>query len=198
MDKNREIYAILSGRVSFVNGAYTAASSAWKTTLTGTFNGADSVRLFGVSQMVRHYQSDSADAAVYAAKNVFGKLGRSVRFQSEPGLQACFLRSYLGNPIILTLEEAGDGILVNAYTARTMFAGTNLRHAFQVFEKHLPDDLPVALMHDEQARNKKVPRMQESRKERRAKKKAEKLEKRAERINAKAQAAAEAVSREDE
>ena len=197
MDKNREIYAILSGRITFFNGAFVAASSAWKSGLMGSFNGADMVRIFGVTQMVRHYQSDSVDAAVYEAKSIFSKLGRAVRFQSEPELRACFLRNYLGNPVVLTLEETGDGIRIDAYTARTLFSGVSLRHAFQVFEKYLPEDMMVTLTSDG-AGKAKVPRLQESRKERKAKKKAEKLEKRAEKINAKAQAAAQAVGQKDE
>ena len=197
MDKNHEIRAILSGKVAFANGAYSVAST-WKTGLVGMFNGGDKVKIFGISQMMRQYQSDSVDAAVYAAKSIFSKLGRSIRFQSEPELKACFLQNYLGNPVVLTLEETDEGVCVVAYTARTIFSGINLYHAFQTFEKHLPEDMRVTFFPDGEGKMEKVPKTREKHKDRRAKKRAEKLEKRAERINAKAKAAAQAVDSEDQ
>ena len=198
MDKNQEIRAILSGKVTFSNGAYSVALSVWKTGLVGLFSGSDMVKILGTVRMARHYQSDSVDAAVYTAKSIFGKLGHPIRFQSEPGLSSCFLHNYLGNPVILTLEESREEICVNAYTARTLFSGMNLRYAFRVFEKHLPDDMRVTISPEEKMKVKNAPKMRESRKERKAKKRAEKLEKRAQRASAKAQAAAQVVGQNEE
>ena len=197
MDKYTEIRKILSGRVALVHGAYTAASAPWRTGLAGMFSGSEAAQILGICRMVRRYQSESVDAAVYAARSIFGKLGHPVLFQSEPGLKSCFLRNYLGNPVVLTLEESDEGIRIDAYTARTVFSGMNLRHAFGVFEKHLPDDMRVTLSPGEENNGGKVPRMRESRRDRKARKKAEKLEKRAEKINARAQAAAQAVQKND-
>ena len=96
----------------------------------------------------------------------------------------------------MTLEETDGGIRVDAYTARTLLSGLNLRYAFQVFEKHLPDDMCAENLPKE---NKvaKMPKMRESRRDLRARKKLEKLEKKAERINAKAQAAAQAINKDE-
>ena len=195
MDKYQEIRTILSGRVSFVNGAYSAASSLWKAGFVGMFSGSDTIRFRGVRQAVRQYQSNSVDAGIHTAKNIFDKLGRPIRFQSEPALSACFLRNYLGNPIILVLGETDEGIRVDAYTAPTILSGFHLRHAFQVFEKHLPDDMRPTIQPVEE---KKMPQVRESKKEQKARKKMEKLEKKAEQINAKMQAAAQAAKRSGE
>ena len=198
MDKNQEIRAILSGKVSFFQGAYLVPPSMWKTGSVGLFNGGDMVKFFGTVRTARLYQSDSVDAAVYTAKSIFGKLGHPIRFQSDPKLSSCFLHNYLGNPVILTLEETKEGIRINAYTARTLFSGMNLRYAFRVFEKHLPDDMRVTISPEEKVKDKNAPKLRGSRKERKAKKKAEKLEKRAQRLNAKAQAVTQAAKQSEE
>lgn len=191
MDRYQEICTILSGRVSFVNGAYSAASSLWKASFVGMFSGSDVIRSRGIQQAVRHYQSNSVDAGIHTAKNIFEKLGRPIRFQSEPALPACFLRNYLGNPIVLVLGETDEGIRIDAYTARTLFSGIDLHRAFQTFEKHLPEDMRLTIQPVEE---KKMPKVLESRKDRRVRKKLEKLEKKAERANARVQA----VKRNDE
>lgn len=194
MDKYQELRAILSGRVTFFNGAYTAASSLWKAGFVGMFGGSETATVRGIRRAVRYYQADSADAGSYAARGIFGKLGRPVHFQSEPEAKACFLRNYLGNPVVLTLEESDRGIRIDAYTARTLLADMNLRYAFRVFEKHLPDNMSVVFSPDG-GQKPDVPKTRESRKERKTRKKAEKLEKKAQRVNAKAQAAADAWHR---
>lgn len=196
MNKYQEMRTILSGRVVFVNGAYSAATSLWKAGFVGMFSGSDTAGILGIRMAVRHYQSDSIDAGIFTAKNIFNKLGRPIRFQSDPMLPACFLRNYIGNPVILLLGEDDAGIRIEAYTARTILAGMNLRKAFRMFENQLPEDMLTIISSDgEKAKNVKT---KESRKERRARQKAEKLEKRAERINTRAQAAAQAAKKNKE
>lgn len=149
MDKYQEMRTILSGKVNFVNGAYTAAPSLWKAGFVGMFSGSDAARILGVRRMTRAYQSGSVDAGIHIARNIFEKLGRPTYFQSEPTLQACFLRNYMGNPVILTLGEFSEGIRIDAYTARTLLSGLSLSYAFRLFEKHLPDDMRAAVLPEE-------------------------------------------------
>ena len=197
MDKYQEMRTILSGRVNFVNGAYLAAPSLWKASFVGMFIGSDNIKFRGIRRAVRYYQSNSVDAGIHTAKNIFEKLGRPIHFQSEPTLQACFLRNYLGSPIILTLGETNEGICIEAYTARTLLSGIDIHRAFQTIEKHLPEEMrPIILPTEEKKQN--VLEVRESRKDQKTRKKMEKLEKRAERANARVQAAAQAAKQKDE
>lgn len=60
----------------------------------------------------------------------------------------------------MTLEEADGEIRIEAYTARTLLSGLNLRYAFQVFEKHLPDDMCAENLPKEN-KAAKMPKMRE-------------------------------------
>ena len=190
MEKSKEIRAILSSRITFHNGAYMAAPSLAKVRFLGLYDGSKAAILFGVLRRQRQYYCESKDAAVYSVEKIFMKLGRPVYFQSAPEQLACLMRMIIGNPVILTMDEEEDGVVISGYTARSLFAFLTVRRAFRSFERHLPEEVRLEFVPSELPQE---PR--ETLRERRIRKRAAKWEKRAARVNAKAQAVA--VPKED-
>ena len=185
MEKSKEIRLILSSRVAFRNGAYMAAPSLGKLNFVGLYDGSKAAMMFGVLSRRRQYYCPSMDAAVYSVENIFEKLGRPVYFQSDPEQLACLIRMIIGNPVILTMDEEDEGIVIGAYTARTLLAPLTARRAFRSFERHLPEGVCLEFVASDLP---KEPR--ETWRQRRVRKKTAKWEKRAMKVNAKVQSVA--------
>lgn len=182
MDKYQEIRTILTGRVAYSNGAYVAAESLLKMNYQGTYNGSSAARIFGISCRSNLYQADSMDAAAFTTRKIFEVLGRPVLLRSAPEVPACMLRQLLANPVILTLEQENEKLIVSAYTARTVLSFLSLSRAIRRFEKQLPEGMRTDFREDVSVEKQK----RETRKERKARKKAEKWTKKAEKAAEKA------------
>ena len=183
MEKLQEIRSILSSRVMFRDGAYMAAPKLHNLGFVGMYDGSKAASMFGVTSRSRRYEAESMDAAVLGMQKIFSKLGRPVRFESDPEQPARLVRM-ISNPVILTMDCEEDGLVISAYTARTILAFLTLKQAFRQLERHLPEDVRLSFM----AMNlPKEPR--ETLRERRQRKKTEKWERKAQRYEVKAQKA---------
>ena len=182
MEKSKEIRTILSGRVTFYNGAYMAAPDLRHVSFVGLYDGSNTALFFGFSEKSRKYRAGSMDAAVMSMGKIFVQLGRPVYFESDPEQPARLIRVF-GNPVILTMDYVDDNILISAYTARKLLAFLTLNQAFHNLERHLPEEARLDFISE------KLPREpRETMRQRRVRKKTEKWERKAQRYEAKARA----------
>lgn len=202
MDKFKELRLILAGRVSFTDGAYVAEPALLRGQLVGMFGGSDRARIMGVRSAARIYPMKDPEAGYRTAQTIFDQIGRRVLLASEPEMKACFVRNYLGNPAVLTVEKKEQGLYLAAFTARTALSALHLRYAFRAFEKRLPAELQTgAATAAEGPKREKARREKPKRKDRKsekARRKAEKLEKRAAQASARAQAARAAQTKDED
>ena len=181
MDKIREIRAILSGRVTYRNGAYAAADSLRNMRFQGFYNGSLRVSLYGVGSQCRRYYAEDVDAALMQALESLIQMGRPVTFSEDPDAVACLYRP-LGNPLILTLEPETDGMTLEIYTARTPLAQWHCSRAVSVFERNLPEELRTQLKAETVTEPKPA---KENRRTRKARRKADKWARKAGKAEAK-------------
>lgn len=139
---NKEIRDILLGRIVRLDeNLWGAAPAGTRFHFYGVRDGAGDVRLFGVTHRSHCYQTGETEPAIAfaAAETVLNSMGRPMRLASVPDGKACLYAPNWIAPVVLTLARDGNGLLLTAYTGRSLLIGqVRCRIALWIFEQRLP------------------------------------------------------------
>jgi hypothetical protein len=160
---NKEVRDILLRRIVRQNEQFwTVAPSDVKFHFHGVRDGAGDVRLFGVTHLTRSYQVTDMEPTVVlsAAESALNSLGYPMRLASMPDAKGCLYTPNWIAPVLLTVEQGGDGLQMSAYTGRSLlFAKIRCRIALWILEKRLPEGITCA------GKNKKLEKKEAKQKE---------------------------------
>ena len=164
---NKEVRDILLRRIVRQNEQFwTVAPSDVKFHFHGVRDGAGDVRLFGVTHLTRNYQATDMEPTVVlsAAESALNSLGYPMRLASMPDAKGCLYTPNWIAPVLLTVEQGGDGLQMSAYTGRSLlFAKIRCRIALWILEQRLPEGITCA------SKNKKLDKKEAKQKEPRQK-----------------------------
>ena len=142
---NKEVRDILLRRIVRQNEQFwTVAPSDVKFHFHGVRDGAGDVRLFGVTHLTRSYQVTDMEPTVVlsAAESALNSLGYPMRLASMPDAKGCLYTPNWIAPVLLTVEQGGDGLQMSAYTGRSLlFAKIRCRIALWILEQRLPEGI---------------------------------------------------------
>lgn len=144
MDK-KEIRDILLGRIVRLDEElWGAAPAGARFHFHGVRDGAGDVRLFGVTRRSHRYRTaemEKADAFA-AAETALNSMGRPMQLKSAPEERACLYAPNWIAPVLLTLAQDGDGLVLTAYTGKSMLLGQfRCRIALWILERRLPEGI---------------------------------------------------------
>ena len=139
---NKEIRDILLGRIVRLDEElWAVAPAGTRFHFHGIRDGAGDVRLFGVTHCSRCYRMGGMEPAVAfsAAETALYTMGRPMQLASMPEEKACLYAPNWIAPVLLTLTQDGNDLLLTAYTGRSMLIGhLRCRIALWIFERRLP------------------------------------------------------------
>ena len=142
---NREIRDILLGRIVRLDEDHWAAAPAGtKLHFYGTREGAGDVRLYGVNHRSSCYRTEEMEtaAAFEEVETVLYSMGRPVLLETLPERKACLYAPHWIAPVLLTLAQDEENLLLTAYTANSLVMGRfRSRIALWVLERRLPAGL---------------------------------------------------------
>lgn len=145
---NKEIRDILLGRIVQLDEEHWAVAPAGtKFHFYGVKDGAGDVRLFGVTHRSNYYEAEEMESpiAFAAVETALHSMGRPMQLASKPKAKACLYAPNWIAPVLLTLAQDGDGLLLTAYTGRSMLIGQiRCRIALWILERRLPDGIICA------------------------------------------------------
>ena len=142
---NREIRDILLGRIVRLDEDHWAAAPAGtKLHFYGTREGAGDVRLYGVNHRSSCYRTEEMEtaAAFEEVETVLYSMGRPMLLETLPERRACLYAPHWIAPVLLTLAQDEENLLLTAYTANSLVMGRfRSRIALWVLERRLPAGL---------------------------------------------------------
>ena len=142
---NREIRDILLGRIVRLDEDHWAAAPAGtKLHFYGSREGAGDVRLYGVNHRSSCYRTEEMEtaAAFEEVETVLYSMGRPVLLETLPERKACLYAPHWIAPVLLTLAQDEENLLLTAYTANSLVMGRfRSRIALWVLERRLPAGL---------------------------------------------------------
>ena len=142
---NREIRDILLGRIVRLDEDHWAAAPAGtKLHFYGVREGAGDVRLYGVNHRSSCYRTEEMEtaAAFEEVETVLYSMGRPVLLETLPERKACLYAPHWIAPVLLTLAQDEENLLLTAYTANSLVMGRfRSRIALWVLERRLPAGL---------------------------------------------------------
>lgn len=142
---NREIRDILLGRIVRLDEDHWAAAPAGtKLHFYGAREGAGDVRLYGVNHRSSCYRTEEMEtaAAFEEVETVLYSMGRPVLLETLPERKACLYAPHWIAPVLLTLAQDEENLLLTAYTANSLVMGRfRSRIALWVLERRLPAGL---------------------------------------------------------
>ena len=142
---NREIRDILLGRIVRLDEDHWAAAPAGtKLHFYGSREGAGDVRLYGVNHRSSCYRTEEMEtaAAFEEVETVLYSMGRPVLLETLPERKACLYAPHWIAPVLLTLSQDEENLLLTAYTANSLVMGRfRSRIALWVLERRLPAGL---------------------------------------------------------
>lgn len=145
---NKEIRDILLGRIVRLDDKlWAAAPAGTKVHFHGVRDGAGDVRLFGVIQRSHRYRTEEMEEAIAfaAAETALNSMGRPMRLTSTPERKACLYAPNWIAPVLLTLAQDGDGLMMTAYTGNSFLIGRfRCWIALRLLEKRLPEGITFA------------------------------------------------------
>ncbi len=113
----------------------------------GFREGALGVLLLGVRDKGIRFETTYRNntQALYQTAKSMQNIGHIVELEAAPEAIACFVSSLVFRPVILLMEETGEGkekkLALHAYCGRSLFSGFAIRRAVKRLEKELPKQI---------------------------------------------------------
>ena len=140
---NKEVRDILLQRIVRKDDQFWAAAPAdVKFHFHGLRDGAGDVRFFGVIHRTSHYGVGEIEPAIAfaSAETALYSMGKPLYLESIPGSRGCLYAPNWIAPVLLTVEQEGDGLKMTAYTGRSLVAGPlRCRVAMWILSQRLPE-----------------------------------------------------------
>lgn len=159
----KEIKRILTG-IIVDNGEYiSAAPNVFGMNFKGTFSGASSVGFAGVSHKKKRYALavDDEEAIALCCASLI-TLGREVVLMNAPDAYAVIRIPVVRNPSIIMIEVNEGELVLDVYTARTLFAFFTKRSDIRRFIKGIPEGVIISEKKNSKEKAKKPEENQEN------------------------------------
>ena len=141
----------------------------------GSFNGASSVKLYGLSIRAQEFTiGGNLKAAVNSCYEQLNSMGAPVKIEEPQNNDGVMIWRYMLNPVLLCIRFDGKKLILTAFTARTPFGQFACLRMMNKFYKPLKDILDVGEGGYLRDRDKKEKISRQERKEAKEKKREEK------------------------
>ena len=140
--EQREIRNVLLGKtVPGEDGRLTVMAQGEFRIPLGVGDGADAVRLFGMTRRVTAYESKWKEKkTLAAAAESMRNIGRGLSLREQPKAAACLIRYVFGRPAVLVFRYQEGIPVLTAWAGRGLAGWLSLRRAVSDFERGLPEE----------------------------------------------------------